>query len=97
MFTDWYRVWCNPEDDPMNEEKKYWLDNPRNVDKICYVLYVVCALLVVADLFYHKHIHFNVEGWFGFYGFYGWVACVVLVLAAKVLRLIVGRKEDYYD
>ena len=97
MFTDWYRVWCNPEDDPMNEEKKYWLDNPRNVDKICYALYVVCALLVLADLFYYKHIHFDVEGWFGFYGFYGWVACVVLVLAAKVLRLIVGRKEDYYD
>ena len=81
----------------MNEEKKYWLDNPRNVDKICYGLYIVCALLVVSDLFYHKHPHFSMESLFGFYGFYGWVACVVLVLAARVLRRIVGRQEDYYD
>ena len=81
----------------MDEEKKYWLDDSKNVDKICWGLYAICALLVLADPFYDKHPHFGVDGWFGFYGFYGWISCVALVLAAKVLRMILGRKEDYYD
>jgi len=88
----------------MSSEKKYWLDEKRNVNKIVYSLYAVCALLVAADLLYHKHIHFhydneqyNFEEWFGFFGFFGFIACVGLVLAAKVLRVVVKRGEDYYD
>jgi len=81
----------------MSKEKEYWLDNPGNVNKIVWALCISCGLLVLADLFYHKHTHFNFEGWFGFYGFYGFVACVGLVVAAKQLRKIVMREEDYYD
>ena len=88
----------------MSSEKKYWLDEKRNVNKIVYSLYAICALLVAADLLYHKHIHFefengkyNFEEWFGFFGFFGFIACVGLVLAAKLLRVIVKRGEDYYD
>jgi len=88
----------------MNSEKKYWLDDPRNVNKIVYALYVVCVLLVAADLLYHKHLHFhfaderyNFEGWFGFFGFFGFIACVGLVLAAKLMRVVLKRGEDYYD
>jgi len=33
----------------MNDDRKYWLDNPRNVTRICWALYVVCALLFLAD------------------------------------------------
>ncbi len=88
----------------MNSENKYWLDDPRNVNKIVYALYAICALLVGADLVYHKHIHFtyeneayNFEDWFGFFGFFGFVACVGLVLAARLLRIVLKREEDYYD
>ena len=81
----------------MNDDRKYWLDNPSNVTRICWALYVVCGLLFVADAFYHKHPHFAAESWFGFYAIYGFVACVGLVLAAKVLRVILKRPEDYYD
>ena len=89
----------------MKSEKKYWLDDPRNVKKIVYSLYVVCALLLLADFTYHKHAdftyhkhaHFDIEGWWGFFGFFGLVACVALVLVAKVLRVILKREEDYYD
>lgn len=81
----------------MQEEKRYWLDDPGNVKKVCRALYGVCGILVLLDLFYHKHTHFSVESWFGFYGFYGFVACVFLVVAAKGLRAILGREEDYYD
>lgn len=78
-------------------ERKYWLDDTRNVDKIYYAVVAICAGLIVADLFYDKHAKFIVEDWFGFYGFYGFVGCVFLVLAAKQLRRILMRSEDYYD
>ena len=80
-----------------SDPRKYWLDEPTNVDKIWYGLLVVCALLFVADALYHKHVHFAVEGWFGFYGLYGFFACVFLVLAARGLRRLLMRPEDYYD
>ena len=82
----------------MNEDKKYWLDDRKNVNKIIYALCAVCAGFLVADLFgYKHHLHFDFERWFGFYSVYGFVACVGLVLAAKQLRKVVMRDEDYYD
>ena len=51
-------------------EKRYWLDDSRNVDKIVIALVVVCAGLFAADFFYHKHVHFAFEGWFGFFGWF---------------------------
>ena len=88
----------------MNWDHKYWLDNPRNVSKIVYTLCAVCAVLVATDFIDYKHIHFKYENelysfedWFGFFGFFGFIACVALVLAAKLLRVVLKREEDYYD
>ena len=78
-------------------EKKYWLDDPRNVNKLVYGVYAVCALLGLADFFYHKHTHFDIEKLPGFYGFFGLAAFTSLVYSAKGLRLILKRREDYYD
>ena len=78
-------------------EKKRWLDNPRNVSGIVYGLAIVCAALVVADLFYHKHTHFGWEGWFGFFGFFGFISFFLIVLSGWPLRRLLMRKEDYYD
>jgi uncharacterized membrane protein len=80
-----------------SKEKSYIFDNPRNVKFLIYGLYVVCAVLFVLDFVIHRHFEYAVEGWYGFYGIYGFVACVFLVLAAKEMRKIVRRKEDYYD
>ena len=78
-------------------EKRYWLDDLRNVDKIVYALYAICGVLLVIDPFIHKHGPFAIEHWLGFYGIFGFVACVALVLAAKQLSRILMRPEDYYD
>ena len=78
-------------------ERRYWLDERRNVDKVYWALLIVCAGLFAADLFYDKHGKFAVEDLFGFYGLYGFIACVFLVLAAKQLRKLLIRPEDYYD
>lgn len=79
-------------------EKTYWLDDKKNVDKIWYGLIGICALTVISDLFYHKHVEFPIEDFIpGMYGWYGLGGCIFLVLSAKILRKIVGRDEDYYD
>ena len=80
-----------------SDHKTYWLDDPRNVDKLVWILSAVCALLLGADFFYHRHAHFDFENWFGFYAWYGFIMCVGLVLAAKMMRIVLKRPENYYD
>ena len=82
---------------PATDGKKYWLDQPRNVSMIYYGVLVVCLLLLAADLFYDKHAEHPLEQFFGFSAFFGFVSYVVIVFAAKQLRKIVMRPEDYYD
>jgi hypothetical protein len=83
--------------EPPEGEKRYWLDEPRNVSKLVWALVAVCAALFFADGFYEKHPEIAAENLFGFYAIYGFTGCVGLVLAAKWLRTIVMRPEDYYD
>ncbi len=79
------------------EEKTYWIDDMRNVYKIFWALVVVCGLLMLSDLFIHKHTTFGFQGWFGFFGLFGFCLSFLLVLTSKQLRKIVMRDEDYYD
>lgn len=82
---------------PHGDSGKYWLDNPSNVDKVVYALYATCALLFGLDFFVHRHAEVGFDAWYGFYGWFGFIACVGLVLAARALRVILKRDEDYYD
>lgn len=79
------------------ETKKYWLDSSENVTKLYRGLWVLCFFLIAIDLFLHRHEEFGFAMLFGFHGLYGFFACVALVLAAKQLRKVVMRPEDYYD
>lgn len=85
-----------PEAPGRSGERKYWLDEPKNVDKVFYATCLSCALVAAADLLTHRHLIFSVEALFAFYGIYGFLACVGLVLAAKELRKIIKRDEAYY-
>ena len=91
----------DPESTPTNDhaatDDPRWLDRPGAVDKIIWALCIASALTVFADLFYHKHGHWHFQEFMGFDAFYGFVACVGLVIAAKGLRVILMRDEDYYD
>jgi len=86
-----------------------WKSWPRSQQRMLVAFFAACALLFALDGFdlfgryagidsleFKTHRHYPVEGWLGFYGVYGLVGCVLLVLAAKVLRLVVMRDEDYY-
>jgi hypothetical protein len=81
-----------------DQERKRWLDHSHNVDIVVYALYTICAVVALLDLLSYKHhLHFGFEYWPGFYSIFGFAACVGLVLAAKQLRKVVKRDEDYYD
>ena len=73
-----------------------WSVPPRVVNAIVYALYGVCALSVMLDFVIHRHEKLAFAASFGFYAWYGFVACVGLVLAAKGLRRLLMRSEDYY-
>lgn len=77
--------------------ERTWIDEPRNVDRIVQALYAVCAGLFLIDFWIPKHGPFAIEHAFGFYAIYGFIACVGLVIAAKGLRKILMKPEDYYD
>ena len=79
------------------KEELHWSDNKRNIKRIIYALYVICAALFLAEFFYHKHTVFSFDSWFGFYAIYGFIICVGLVIGAKVIRVVLMRREDYYD
>ena len=76
---------------------KAWIEKHKNVVLMVRIFLAVSIVLLLLDLAINRHELFSWEGWFGFYGFYGFVACVALVLAAKVLRKLIMRREDYYD
>ena len=78
-------------------EQRRWLDYPENVRKVYFSVWIVCAVLLLLELLIDKHAETAAEHWFGFHGFFGLIACVGLVLAAKLLRRVISRPEDYYD
>ena len=79
------------------KEIKYF-DNPKNVKNFRTGFFIVCAVVLSLDLFIHKHGDYHWEEWPAFHAAYGFVACVLLVFIARfVLRILVERKEDYYD
>ncbi len=81
----------------MDTDNQGWADKPQNRRLVRVVLYIACALLVVADFLVHRHIYIPAERIPAFYVLYGFVALVGVVMAAKGLRLLVKRDEDYYE
>lgn len=82
--------------------KSYWLDRRQNVAKVFYALIAVDVLWLAADFFYKKKAEFNAwggwaDGGIGFYPVYGFVGAFLLVLAAKQMRRVLMRSEDYYE
>jgi uncharacterized protein YqhQ len=72
-------------------------DNPRNIKRFRMGFFAVLLLVLIAEGFVEMHGEFEVEHFYGFFAVYGFISYVFLIFAAKILRKIVMRKEDYYD
>ena len=55
------------------------------------------VVLVLAELGYHKHPHFDFEGWFGFYPLFGLIAYGAFAAIAGAFSRVLVKGEDYYD
>ncbi len=76
-----------------------WMDKPDFVKRLFLAFYVICGMLLVADLVLghpteHPHPY---EGPRGFYAVYGFISFWFLVLVAKQMRKLLIRSEDYYE
>jgi len=78
-------------------KKKYFFDNPRNVQRLVIGFYAICVLLVGADFIIHRHTSIDLEKIPAFYAIYGFAAYVLLVVLSVILRKLVKREENYYD
>ena len=74
-----------------------FLDSEKNRLKVRKYFYIFLVVLLLIDLFLHKHVHFSWENAPFFYAVYGFIACVSLIFGAKLLRRLVKRGEDYYE
>ena len=81
----------------MDNERKYFFDNPDNIKRLLYVFYAICILLLLMEFVIHRHISHSWENLWGFYPVYGFIGCVVLVLVATWMRTFLMRSENYYD
>jgi hypothetical protein len=83
-------------DPPKRRSTQPLFDRTSTHQAIFYGLIGACAAVLLSDLFYHKHGHFEFESSFGFHAFFGFLAYLTIVNSAKLLRLWVRRSEDYY-
>jgi len=86
----------------MSEQTTHWLYRPENRKKLWIAQFVILALALLPEFFVHHHAHFSEQGigidssW-GFYAWYGFATCAAMVIGAKLIGLVLKRKDNYYD
>ena len=73
-----------------------WVDVKGNPLRIVLAIAVVCAGLVVMNFVKSPYGHFDMEYLPGFYGIAGFTMFTAIIVAARGLRSLIGRPEDYY-
>lgn len=80
---------------PRNDD--HWLVRPRTIRILWVVFCIVLALTLLAQAFVFMKSYFGMDGWPGFAAVFGFLSCLALVLFAKLLGLLLKRRDDYYD
>lgn len=83
-----------PRVDPATED--HWLTRPSTIRILWWVMGVVLGLTVLAQFFIPVKGKFALESTFAFGAWFGFFACVLMVLAARVLGWWLKKPEDYY-
>lgn len=73
-----------------------WADSGTQVNRFILGLLMLCAVLVLLELVVHRHASMPGEAVTGFYAMAGFIAFTLIVLAARLLRLLIRRDETYY-
>ncbi len=88
--------------DSNESAQKHWLYREENRKKLWGFQIVILVLVLVPEFFVHHHAHFESKGIFidaswGFFAWYGFATCAAMVIAAKILGVLLKRKDTYYD
>jgi hypothetical protein len=79
----------------MNDD--HWLTRPSTIKLLWIVFVVVLALTVVAGVWLTEEPHFEIERLFAYNAAYGFVVCAAMILVAKVLGVLLKRRDTYYE
>ena len=77
--------------------KQHWLYRPGTSRKLWILGSIVLALTIIAEPFISLHPHFSIERLFSIHALLGFISCVVMIVFAKLLGVLIKRKDDYYD
>ncbi len=77
--------------------KKDFLERPETIKLLWRLLYILCALTLIPEIFIKRHGHFGFDGFFGFYALLGFLSCVVLILISKLGGIFLKKDPHYYD
>ena len=77
--------------------KQHWLVRPGTIRLLWIVYLFILALTILAGLFMDVHAMFGLDGSFAFNAWYGFLTCIGMIVIAKLLGLILHRKDSYYD
>lgn len=81
---------------PDRADRRHWLDEPRNVQRLWRGFLAVLALTVLAEAVVVLHPHFGIDGLFGFHAWFGFLSCAAMIVVAKGLALALKRPDTYY-
>ena len=77
--------------------QKGWLDQARNVRLLWRAFLGVLVATVLAEFLVRLHPHFEIESLFAFHAWYGFLACALMIMVARVLAILLKRRDSYYE
>ena len=57
----------------------------------------LCVCLFAIDFFVKRYVYFEIEGVYNFYSIYGFIMFSIIIFGSRLLRLLLGRSENFYD
>ncbi len=61
------------------------------------VFLILCLCLFVIDFFVKRYVYFEIESTYNFYSIYGFIMFSIIIFGSRLLRLLLGRPENFYD
>jgi hypothetical protein len=77
--------------------ESHWLTRSGTIRKLWVAFIAVLVATVGAELFIAHESHFGIDGTFGFHAWYGFASCAALIAFAKLLGLLLKRRDNYYE
>lgn len=81
----------------VNGEPQHWLVKPTTIKLLWVGGIALLAFVTWLGTTVHPHATFGIEGTLAFNSWYGFVTCLGMVVFAKLLGLVLSKKDTYYD